>query len=189
MKHSLPKLALIDRDGVINEERTGYVKSLGEFKLIPGSIEGIKLLSDAGIQLAIVTNQGCIGRGLITLAQLDEIHQHLWQKFAEHHIKLHKIYVCPDHPDHPTHRRKPNPGMLLEAMEELHIKPAETVMIGDDIRDIKAAMAAGCARHLVLTGHGPKTIANEEFSTCTPVIVHKNLKEAADYIVGRGSVE
>ncbi|MEI8320413.1 MAG: HAD-IIIA family hydrolase [Alphaproteobacteria bacterium] len=181
---TLPKLILLDRDGVINEERTGYVKSVEEFNFIPDSIQAIKQLSDAGIKLAIITNQGCIGRNLITMDQLEEIHQHLIKNLKQHHINLHKIYVCPDHPDFPTHRRKPNAGMLLEAMSDLDVTPSETLMIGDDIRDLKAARAAGCAAHLVLTGHGTKTAVHEEFKNYTPVAVHANLKAAAAFILG-----
>lgn len=185
MTKKLPKLVLLDRDGVINEEHPGYVKSLEEFKWVPGAVEGIKILSDAGIKLAIITNQGCIGRGIISADQLEEIHQHLLDRLKENGINLHKIFVCPDHPNHPTHRRKPSPGMLLESMEELGIAPEDTLMIGDDIRDLKAAYAAGCARHLVLTGHGPKTIAHEDFPKTTPVTVHNNLKEAAQFIINK----
>jgi D-glycero-D-manno-heptose 1,7-bisphosphate phosphatase len=183
MKSTSPKLVLLDRDGVINVDRPNSVRSLAEFEFIPGSIEAMKKLQEAGFKMAIITNQRCVGRGDLSPEALDEIHAHMKQALKKEGVNLEMIFACTDHPDHPTHRMKPNPGMLEEAMVHFGADPKDTYMIGDQITDMKAAYAAGCARHLVLTGHGEKTLQNSELKNFEPVVVHKDLSAAVESIL------
>ena len=184
MSHSAAvKLVLLDRDGVINVDRPKSVKSLAEFEFIPGSIEAMKKLQKAGFKLAIITNQRCVGRGDLSPEGLEEIHAHMKQALKKEGVILDMIFACTDHPDRPTHRMKPNPGMLEEAMVHFGADPKETYMIGDQITDMKAAYAAGCPRHLVLTGHGDRTLRNPELKSFEPVVVHKDLSAAVDCIL------
>jgi D-glycero-D-manno-heptose 1,7-bisphosphate phosphatase len=185
MSHSAAvKLALLDRDGVINIDRQKYVRSLAEFEFIPGSIRALKKLQEAGFKMAVITNQRCVGRGDLSQEGLDEIHGHMKQELKKENVILEMIFACTDHPDRPTHRMKPNPGMLEEAMTHFGVDPKDTYMIGDQIVDMKAAFAVGCARHLVLTGHGEKTRENPELKSFEPLSIHKDLNEAVDYILG-----
>jgi D-glycero-D-manno-heptose 1,7-bisphosphate phosphatase len=130
-----------------------------------------------------VTNQANVGRGKLSEAVLHEIHAHMCGELEKKGAHIDYIFYCPDAPESNSYRRKPNPGMLEEALEMFQANPAETPMIGDDIRDLKAAAKVGCMRHVVLTGHGEKTIQDPEFSSVQPVQVHKDLLTAVKYIL------
>lgn len=150
-----PKLVLIDRDGVINEEvQDGYVESPAELTIYPRALEAFSLFKKRGYTCVVITNQSVVARKRITSEQLDEIHQYLCDTVYANGGEIAKIYACLDHPDAPTLRRKPNPGMLLEALEQYGANAATTAMIGDAITDIQAAHGAGCLRYLVNTGKG-----------------------------------
>jgi D-glycero-D-manno-heptose 1,7-bisphosphate phosphatase len=153
----MAKLVILDRDGVINEDREDWVKSIAEFHFIDGSIMAIKRLNEAGYAVAVATNQSCINRGVITWDALHTIHQHMQDTLARAGARLDAIYVAPDYV--PSPRRKPAAGMLYEALRDFHAVPAETPFIGDAERDIQAAITAGCVPILVRTGKGRATEA------------------------------
>ncbi|MFC4271471.1 HAD-IIIA family hydrolase [Sneathiella chungangensis] len=176
-------LVLLDRDGVINEDRPDFVKNPGELVFIPNSLEAIARLNSHGHKLVVTTNQSCIGRGIITEEQLAAIHGKLIEALAKVSGRLDDIIVAPDAPWAATDRRKPGPGMLIEAMRKFNARPGETVMIGDSTRDIEAAGAAGCHRILVRTGKGRKTLAEGLGRHLLPVHVADDLDEAADFIL------
>lgn len=178
------KLVLLDRDGVINEDREDYVKCPEEFEFVEGSIEAIKRLNNAEIKVVVVTNQGGIGRGLYTKEDLEEIHGYMRQTLAEAGAHVDQIFFCADHPDSPTERRKPGAGMLREALAYAGVRPEETCMVGDDMRDLIPAANCKINRHLVLTGKGQKTLRNPDFHTVAPVQVHENLNQAVERILG-----
>jgi D-glycero-D-manno-heptose 1,7-bisphosphate phosphatase len=149
------RLVLADRDGVLNEDRPHGVRRPQELVLLPGAAEAVRRLNEAGIPIALATNQSIVGRGLITASELDAIHQRLQSELARAAgAKLDLILCAPDHPAHPGPDRKPAPGMLLKAMKQFEVLAEDAVMIGDDCRDIQAAAAAGCRRILVRTGKG-----------------------------------
>jgi D-glycero-D-manno-heptose 1,7-bisphosphate phosphatase len=171
-------LVMLDRDGVINEDRKDYVKSPGELALIPGSAEAVARLNTAGHKVAVVTNQACVGRGIIDDAMLDRIHHHLRDELARHGAHLDDLRACADAPWAATEFRKPGPGMLLAAMRHFRVKAAEAVMIGDSLRDLQAAERAGCRRILVRTGHGAATQADGIPRDVLPVAVADDLTAA-----------
>ncbi len=183
LKRHLPKLVLLDRDGVINVDRSDYVKSKGEFEFIPGSIEAIKLLNKARVKVIVVTNQGGIGKGLYTHEDLEDIHQHMKDGLKVGGAHVDQIFICADHPDSPSHRRKPNPGMIEEALDQTKTRPEEAHMIGDDMRDLLPALQCGVHRHLVLTGKGKKTLKDPELQSVSAFKVHANLLEAIKEIL------
>ena len=178
-----PKLVLLDRDGVINVNSPASVRHVGEFEFLPGAVEAIQLLNQADIRVAVVTNQANVGRGKLSEAMLHDIHAHMCGELEKKGAHVDHIFYCPDAPETNSHRRKPNPGMLEEALEIFQAIPGLTPMIGDDIRDLQAALKVGCPRHVVLTGHGEKTIKDPNFESVQPVCVHKNLLEAVQFIL------
>ena len=180
------RLALLDRDGVINVDRRDSVKSLDELALIPGSAAAIARLNVAGIRVAVVTNQSVVGRGVIPMRQLEAIHQLLAEMLAREGARLDALFVCTDPPGAPSRRRKPQPGMLIEALQRFGARPGETPMIGDDLRDLEAAYAAGCQRVLVRTGKGAATQAAGIPAALLPVSVHADLAAAVDALLGQG---
>jgi D-glycero-D-manno-heptose 1,7-bisphosphate phosphatase len=178
------RLVLIDRDGVLNQDRSDYVKHPGELIMIPGSARAVARLNNAGIKVAVCTNQACIGRGIIDQAMLDRIHQTLREELARDGAHLDAIFFCPDHPDRASRRRKPGPGMLEEAMQRFHASPSETPMIGDNLPDLRAAATVGCPRHLVRTGHGAKVQAAGIPPEVLPIRVHEDLAAAVVALLG-----
>jgi len=180
------RLALLDRDGVINVDRSDSVKSLDELVLIPGSAAAIARLTAADIKVAVVTNQSVVGRGVIPMRQLEAIHQRLVEMLGREGARLDALFVCTDPPGAPSQRRKPQPGMLIEALQRFRAQPAQTPMIGDDLRDLEAAHAAGCQRVLVRTGKGAATQAAGIPTALLPVAVHADLASAVDALLGQG---
>lgn len=176
------KLVLIDRDGVINEELPYYVKSLEELVIYPAALEAFALFKQNGFTCVIITNQSVVGRDIISQATLDRIHDNLREKVKVHGGAIDDILVCTDHPDRATYRRKPKPGMLLEAIEKYKASASSTPFIGDATTDMEAALAAHCPRYLVMTGKGKKTWSALP-DTLKPVTPCNDLLDAARKIV------
>jgi D-glycero-D-manno-heptose 1,7-bisphosphate phosphatase len=178
------KLVLLDRDGVLNDEIGGYISDPGKLRMIPGSAAALARLNRAGFKVAICTNQGVVGRGIIDQAMLDRINERLADYLAREGARWDAIFMCTDHPDQPTRRRKPGPGMLEEALRQFGASAAETPMIGDNLRDLEAAAAIGCPRHLVRTGHGSAVQAKGIPAGVLPVRVHDDLAAAVSTLLG-----
>lgn len=182
----MARLVLLDRDGVINLDRPDSVKRPDELVLIPGSAAAIARLNVARIRVAVVTNQSVVGRGIIPAGQLEAIHERLAGLLAREGGRLDGLFVCTDPPGAPSPRRKPRPGMLIEALGRFGAQPGQTPMIGDDLRDLEAAHAAGCPRVLVRTGKGAATQAAGIPAALLPVAVHADLAAAVDALLAAG---
>jgi D-glycero-D-manno-heptose 1,7-bisphosphate phosphatase len=176
------KLVLIDRDGVINEELQGYVKSPEELHILEPALEGLALLKRSGFTCVVITNQSVVGRGIISMDTLNRIHKYMRAAVKARGGDIDDVIACTDRPDHATYRRKPAPGMLLEAMEKYRALPASTPFIGDAPTDMEAAHAAGCPRYLVMTGKGRDT-ARALPEKLQPVTLCDDLLSAARKIV------
>lgn len=143
---------LLDRDGTINCERADYVRSVDQLVLLPGALEALARLAALDARILVVTNQSCVGRGVITRETLDEIHRHLEDTVRAAGGRIDGFFVCPHRPDEGCDCRKPAPGLLLRAMGEHGLAPDECVMVGDSLSDAGAALAAGVPCLLVRTG-------------------------------------
>lgn len=177
------KFVLLDRDGVINLDRADSVKSSSEFSLLPGVEKAIARLNQAGILVAVITNQAVVGRGELSLKGLSVIHQKMEDLLHQKGAWIDRIYYCTDTGEQPSSHRKPAPGMLLDALKDFGFSPKETAFVGDALRDLQAAYKADCERHLVLTGKGQKTQLEGWDDSLEPVHVHSHLSEAVDYIL------
>ena len=176
-------MIMLDRDGILNEDRADYVKTPGELVLVPGAAAAVARLNRAGVTTVVVTNQGGIGRGLLGIDMLARIHAKLEEELDRENARLDHILFCADHPDHPTSRRKPAPGMLQEALELCGAAAATTPMVGDSLRDLEAAEALGCPRILVRTGKGRQTLETGLPSSVQPVTVHDDLAAVVDALL------
>lgn len=176
-------LVLLDRDGVINEDRPDFVKSPDELVFIPGSLEAVARLNNAGHLVVVVTNQSCIGRGLITEDQLAVIHEKLHENLRRVSGHVDTILFAPDAPWAASQMRKPAPGMILMAMEKFRQPPQNTIVIGDSQGDLEAAFTAGCNRVLVQTGKGKETQKAGIPSYLLPVSVARNLEQAVEFVL------
>ncbi len=176
-------LVLLDRDGVLNRDMKTGILRLEDFEILPGVPAALARLTQAGYKLAICTNQSAVGRGLLSIETLNTIHQALRDAVARAGGRIDEIYYAPDAPEHPGPRRKPNPGMLQEALQHFSADPARTWFIGDALRDMQAAAAAGCPRILVRTGHGAETEAAGLPDAVLPVTLCDDITAAVEHIL------
>jgi len=155
------KACFLDRDGTLIEERN-YLDDPGQVALAPGVPEALRLLRDAGYRLIVISNQSGIARGYFTLEQLKAVERRVGELLAEQGLSLDANYYCFHHekgviPEftRPCDCRKPKPGLLLQAVRDFSLDPAQCLMIGDKVSDLQAGYAAGCrAAALVRSGHG-----------------------------------
>ncbi|MFM7340783.1 MAG: D-glycero-alpha-D-manno-heptose-1,7-bisphosphate 7-phosphatase [Bacteroidota bacterium] len=146
------KALFLDRDGIINERiPNDYVKTPAEFKLIPESLGFFAWAKKHGYLTVIVTNQQGIGKGLMTEQNLADVHAYMCSLLAEHGFAPDAIEFCGDLAETNSTRRKPAPGMLLEAAQKLDIDLSSSWMIGDSISDAQAGKSAGTTTILVGT--------------------------------------
>ncbi len=148
------KLLVLDRDGVINHESKSFIRSPGQWRPLPGSLEAIAALCRAGWVIAVASNQSGIGRGLFDEATLADIHATMRAAVASAGGELGRIVYCPHSPDAGCPCRKPRPGLLNQLSTIYALPTDEMVVVGDSARDIEAAQAVGARAILVRTGNG-----------------------------------
>ncbi len=153
---ALRKAAFLDRDGVINLDRA-YVHKWEEFEFVPGSVDAMRRLKQAGYALVVVTNQSGLARGMYTEEQYQTLTAHMRQALAEAGAEVDAVYHCPHHPKGNVPQlavdcdcRKPEPGMILRAARDLGLSLADSILVGDKPSDIKAARAAGVGRAFIV---------------------------------------
>jgi len=173
----------LDRDGVINENRPDYVKSWGEFRFLPESREAIARLTKAGHRIVVCTNQAGIASGILSVETVEDIHRRLIDGVAEFGGVIEKVYYCPHGKDENCGCRKPRPGLLLRAHDELGLDMSDAVFIGDAISDVRAGLAAGIRSILVLTGLGMEQFRKSHHEANGPFRITMSLKHATDLIL------
>ena len=176
------RLIILDRDGVINRDSKAFVKSAAEWVPLPGSIDAIARLSQAGYTVAVATNQSGIGRQLFTRSALYSMHRKLRRLVRAAGGELGRIAYCPHLPDSGCDCRKPLPGLLRQLAEHYRVALDNVPVIGDSLRDIDAAAAAGARPVLVLSGNGSRT-AEQLAAAGRRVDTHRNLAAFADTLL------
>jgi heptosyltransferase-2 len=173
----------LDRDGTLNED-PGYLKSAADLKLLPGVAAGLARLKSAGARLVVVTNQSGIGRGFLTLKDLEAVHARLQGLLEQDDAALDAIYFCPHHPNHGCLCRKPARGMVDRAVAELHIDLRRSYVIGDHARDMQLARAVG-AKAILITQATVDQQSHEALQAqqAVPHVIAKSMTEAADWIL------
>ena len=174
------KFVILDRDGTINHDSDQYIKSPEEWKPIKGSMEAIARLTQAGYRIVVATNQSGIARGLFDMTTLNAIHNAMHRAAAQAGGRIDAIFFCPHAADSDCECRKPRPGMLLEIARRFNVPLEEAYMVGDAVRDMQAAAAAGTRPVLVLTGKGRKTQAAGDLPQGT--LVFDDLAAFAEHI-------
>ena len=173
----------LDRDGVINENRADYVKNWSEFRFLPGSREAIAKLSQAGHRIVVCTNQAGIAKGSISVETVQEIHRRMIASINEVGGKIEKVYFCPHAKNQDCVCRKPRPGMLLQARDELGIDMHDAVFLGDSMTDIRAGLAAGIHAVLVLSGLGLEQFREHHHEVNGPFHICMNLEHATEVVL------
>lgn len=154
------KLFILDRDGVINQDSDQFIKSPEEWKPLPGSLEAIARLTQAGYRVVVATNQSGIARGLFDMPTLNAIHEKMHKAVALAGGKIDAVFFCPHAAADDCHCRKPKSGMVEEIAARYNTDLTGVPAVGDSLRDLESAARVGAQAMLVLTGKGLKTQAN-----------------------------
>jgi len=175
-------LIILDRDGVINNDSAAFIKNTDEWQPLPGSIEAIAALSEAGFTLAVASNQSGIARGLFDQRALDAMHHKMHELVDTAGGRISSIVICPHGPDAVCDCRKPKPGLLEQLADHFETSLAGVPVIGDSLRDLEAAAAVNARPILVRTGKGARTEAAlpERFAN---VAVYDDLAAAASALL------
>jgi D-glycero-D-manno-heptose 1,7-bisphosphate phosphatase len=176
------RYVLLDRDGVINHDSDEFIKSPEQWLPIEGSLEAIALFTEHGYKVVVITNQSGLARGLLDAATLEKIHAKMQRMAAEKGGKIDAIYFCPHGPDDGCSCRKPKPGLLETFAADNNVNLSGIAFIGDSLRDLQAAQAAGASPILVKTGKGRKTLTE---NPNLDIPVFENLYDAAKHLTSR----
>jgi D-glycero-D-manno-heptose 1,7-bisphosphate phosphatase len=177
------RAVFLDRDGVLNRDSPGFIKTPEELHILPGAPEAIAQLVCAGFLAIVVTNQSGLSRGLLTEESLRAIHTKMRAAFAEVGGPLSAIYYCPHLPEEGCACRKPAPGMLLQAARKHQIDLSQSWLVGDKPEDIACGAAVGCRTILVLTGQTHRYDPTR--FPIVPTHVCKDISAAVERILGQ----
>ncbi len=176
------KIVILDRDGVINQDSDQFIKSPDEWKPIRGSLEAIAKLNQWGYRVVVATNQSGVGRGLFDMDTLNAINEKMIKAAAQAGGRIDAVFFCTHTNADQCACRKPEPGMINEIAARYNVSLAGVPAVGDSLRDLLAAAAAGAQPMLVLTGKGLKTVDDPALPSATKVF--PDLAAVADHITG-----
>jgi D-glycero-D-manno-heptose 1,7-bisphosphate phosphatase len=185
--HTVP-LVILGRDGVLNEFREGHVTAPEEWVPVPGALEAVARLNHAGWHAVVATNQSGIGRGMIDMSAVNAVHARMHQKLQIQGGRIDAVFFCPHTPEDQCDCRKPKPGLLQDIGRRYGIALQNVPVVGDTLRDLQAAIAAGCEPHLVLSGRasGLGGEALQQLLDQAPgAQVHANLGAFVDFLLAR----
>lgn len=176
----MTKAVFLDRDGVINRKAPEgeYIISREQLVILPGVTEAVRSLNRAGYWVVVATNQRGVSTGKIRVSELHRIHEELTSKLAQGGAMIHRIYYCPHDIDTRCGCRKPEPGMLERAVEDLGIDTRASWMVGDSPADIQAGERAGC--RTILINEEPSKIVH---GRVPPQVVTRSLHQAVQIIL------
>ena len=183
------KAVFLDRDGTINVEKN-YLYKIEDFEFIPGVIEGLKLLQDAGFLLIIITNQSGIARGYYTEEDFNRLNNWMLNQLVEYGVNIAKVYYCPHLPDATVKEyridcecRKPNLGMYYQAIRDYDIDLGQSYAIGDKIRDCAICESTDCNGYLIGYNENNNIITEVKDGRFRNVYYSVNLFECASKII------
>lgn len=185
------RAVFLDRDGTINKD-VGYPAAFSSIEIFPYSFEAVRKINEARLLAVIVTNQSGVGRGLIVEENLKDLHNKLQLSFSKHNAHFDRIYYCPHYLFSPKPQykkdclcRKPNPGMGLQAAEELNIDVKNSYMVGDKVEDIIFGLNIKAKPILCLTGFGQESLPKLKEKGIEPAYIAQTLLDAVSWILQR----
>jgi D-glycero-D-manno-heptose 1,7-bisphosphate phosphatase len=187
-RSDLQSAIFLDRDGTINRE-VEYLARPDQLELLPGAVDGMRRLQDAGYRLVIITNQAGVARGYFSEADVQAVHRRLCEMLREQGVELNAIYYCPHHPDGQDEYRqvctcrKPGTGMHQRAAHELNLDLARCAVVGDKVTDLWPGIKLGCRTVLVRTGYGQSLLDAGALDGVPINCVADSVLEAADWIL------
>ena len=175
----------LDRDGTINEE-VGYLDSLEKLKIYPNSPQAIRLINESGMKAVVITNQSGVARGYFNENFVRTVHLRINEILQRKGAYIDRFYYCPHHPTEGRETylrscncRKPNPGMLIKASEELNVDLSSSYMVGDMVKDIELANRVGSRGILVKTGYGEYVMSSD----IKPAYIARDILDAVTWIM------
>ena len=175
----------LDRDGVIIENRSNYVRSISDIEFFPRALTALRKASTLDQKIILVSNQSAVGRGIITMEQAETINNNVIERVIDFGGRIDGAYLCPHSPEDQCECRKPKPGMLLEAASAFPLDVGRSIMIGDAWSDVQAGRAAGITKLvLVKTGRGKEQISSSKEQSIGSVFIYDDLLDAIDNIFG-----
>lgn len=185
------KLVILGRDGILNEFREGHVTAPEEWQPVDGALEAVARINHAGWHVVVATNQSGIGRGMIDMAAVNAVHARMMQMLWAQGGRIDAVFFCPHTPEEQCDCRKPKPGMLLDVLHRYGVAAHEVPVVGDTLRDLQAAHAAGCEPHFVLSGRA-RGLAGDELQQLLAQVpraqVHDSLAAFAEFLLQRDHV-
>ena len=176
---------LLDRDGVINRRiPDGYVTSWEQFEFLPRALDALRLLAENGYKAIVVSNQACIGKGLMSAEELAQLTRRFVDAAVKNGGRICDVYYCPHRPEDGCECRKPNPGLLRRAQREHGFVFSQTFLVGDSERDLMAAYEVGCPAVLVRGGTSGDFDAHP--APHRPRSIVPDLYEGVQFVLGSG---
>jgi histidinol-phosphate phosphatase family protein len=174
----------LDRDGVIIENRSNYVRRWEDVAIFGQALTALAQVKSSPYKIVVVTNQSAVGRGIISLETVLEINDRLVKIIKQTGGRIDGVYVCPHAPQDLCACRKPKPGLLLQAADELSLELSRSILIGDALSDILAGQAAGVQQTaLVQTGLGVEQAVIAKANISKPFSIYATLEEALSELV------
>ncbi len=174
----------LDRDGVLIENRSDYVRDWSDVSIFPNTISALSAIHLAGYKIVLVTNQSAVGRGLLSLQTADSINQQLVETLQQNGGHVDGVYMCPHHPNDNCLCRKPKPGMLLQAAQELSLDLSRSWMVGDAWSDLLAGQSAGLSHTVMVnTGRGAEQRVQPQPKELNGFHLVEHVLDAAQVIV------
>ena len=174
----------LDRDGVLIENRPEYVRDWSQAGIFPAAIDALSSPKLDDYKMVMVTNQSAVGRGIISLADAEEINERLVSLIRNRGSRMDAVYLCPHGPADGCDCRKPKPGLLLRAAKDLSLDLKRSWMIGDAWSDVQAGQAAGVRGTIILkTGRGADQLSMPQPSGLGEVLICNDLSQALNKIL------
>lgn len=178
----------LDRDGVIIENRPNYVLNWSDVSIYPQAVEALKLLTKTDYKVIIITNQSAVGRGLITEEKAEEINNQLIFELNRMGARIDRVYMCPHAPNKHCSCRKPKPGLILRACQELILDLQSSYLIGDAFTDLSSGKNAGIPNlGIVRTGRGDEQLALNNFLGVVNFDIFENLYESTLFYLNKNN--
>ncbi len=178
-------------DGILNQFRENHVTAPEEWVPVPGALEAVARLNQAGWHVVVATNQSGIGRGMIDMAAVNAVHAFMNQQLMAQGGRVDAVFFCPHTPEDACDCRKPRPGLILDIGRRFGADLSHVPMVGDTLRDLQAARSAGCPAHLVLSGRAaalsPEQV-QDMLAQAPGAQVHTSLAAFVDHVLRRGEV-
>lgn len=189
------KLVILGRDGTINAFSSQHIKTPDEWQPLPGALEAMARLTQAGWHVVVATNQSGLGRGLLDMAALNAVHAKMHKLLATAGGRIDAVFYCPHAPEEDCRCRKPAPGLFEQIGERFGVDLRAVPVVGDNLRDALAARAAGCQPHMVLTGRAETLRESAQRGEPLPsefpagTTVHEDLAGFAAWLLAREARE